>query len=1039
MFEARISQCNFRSLFFLLILLGILWQSTLVHAVVRDGQLDSNLAVSPISIGGGGKINSFVQLANGKILVVGGFSTVSAGNSSGIARLNADGSFDATFNGRATGEVIAAFPLSDGKILISGSFSQYNNIARNRIARLNSDGSLDASFNLNFGTEYVQIVAVQADERIIVNGTFTTVGGVPRNRLARLNTDGSLDSSFEVGSGISSTGVQKGLIQPDGKILLVGNFTSYNGGLRNGIVRINPDGSLDTSFVPGIPGSSNDIFDLSVTGDGKIYVAGYIASSYTFFRLNLDGSLDASFNTGRAETSSGRIFAILAQPDGKVLVGGAFDGFFINGTIKISYRLIRFNADGSVDNTFTAQAGHSLSSGDVRTLKLQPDSKILVGGDFSYLNGAIRGGIGRLNLDGSLDNLFVGFFGSFTTINFFHLSPDGKIYVGGNFNALGTSFKQFFARLNADGTVDNTFNLDSRVDNVIYSAAVQPDGKIILGGYTGDDFSRTPSKGVWRVNSDGSLDTGFDARIPKLESVGTIALEIDGKILIGGGFTAVNGVSRTRIARLNTDGSLDNSFNPVLGAPGIFVNKIVVQPDGNILVGGGFASVNGSSIANVVRLKSDGTVDTTFNIRNGANGTVSSFLITATGKIYVGGNFTAINGVSRNSLVKLNSDGTFDNSFKAVRISSGVNSIVQLPNGKILIGGSVSTLIDAAPRERIIRLLEDGSVDYSFDVGRITRNGSPGAVFQLALQTDGKILAAGSFDTVNGSSRLGLARLITFARPTPANLDYEGDGKSDLTVFRPSNGVWYRRNSYFDQFRAVRFGIGTDKIVPADFDGDFRTDIAVFRPSEGTWYIQNSSDNSFSAIQFGVSEDIPVARDFDGDGKADIAVFRPSTGIWYLLQSRNGFSAVQFGISGDLPVAADYDGDGKTDIAVFRPSNGVWYSINSSNDGFSAVQFGLNSDIPVQGDFDGDFKTDRAVFRPSNGTWYLLQSSQGFKAVQFGLNDDKPVTADYDGDEKSDIAVYRAGIWYILSSSTNAFSAINFGLPSDIALVSLPN
>jgi uncharacterized delta-60 repeat protein len=1036
MFEIQISRYNFRFFFvFLLILLGILWQSTLVRAIVRNGQLDSNLVVNPILIGGTGKINSFVQLTNGKILVVGEFSTVSAGSASGIARLNADGSFDANFSGRANGEVIAAFPLSDGKILISGSFSQYNNITRNRIARLNSDGSLDASFNLSFGTEYVQVVAVQPDGKIIVNGTFTTVGGVPRNQLARLNTDGSLDLSFEVGSGISSAGVQKGLTQPDGKILMVGTFTSYNGGARNGIVRINMDGSLDTSFVPGIPGSSNQIVDLSLTVDGKIYVAGYIASSYTLFRLNLDGSLDASFNTGRAQTSSGSISSILAQPDGKVLVGGAFDAFFINGTLKISYRLIRFNADGSLDNTFTTQAGN----GDVRTLRLQTDGKILVGGNFSYLNGASRGGIGRLNLDGSLDNSFVGFFGSFTTINFFHLLPDGKIYVGGNFTALGTSFRQFFARLNADGTVDNTFNLDSRVDNVIYSAAVQPDGKVVLGGYTGDDFSRTPSKGVWRVNSDGSLDTSFDARIPKLESVGTIALETDGKILIGGGFTAVNGVSRTRIARLNPDGSLDNSFIPVLGAPGVFVNKIVVQPDGNILVGGGFASVNGSLIANVVRLKPDGNVDTTFRIGNGANGTVSSFLITPTGKIFVGGNFSGFNGVSRSSLVKLNFDGTFDNSFKTVRISSGVNSIIQLPNGKILIGGSVSTFIDAAPRERIIRLLEDGSVDYSFDVGKITRNSSTGSVFQLALQTDGKILAAGSFDTVNGISRWGLARLVTFARPTPANFDYEGDGKSDLTVFRPSNGVWYRRNSYFNQFRAVKFGIGTDKIVPADYDGDFRTDIAVFRPSEGNWYIQNSSDNSFNAIQFGVSEDIPVARDFDVDGKADIAVFRPSSGVWYLLQSRDGFSAVQFGSSGDLPVAADYDGDGKTDIAVFRPSNGVWYSINSSNGGFSAVQFGLSGDVPVQGDFDGDFKTDRAVFRPSNGTWYLLQSSQGFKAVQFGQNGDKPVTADYDGDEKSDIAVYRAGIWYILSSSTNAFSATNFGLPNDIALVSLPN
>lgn len=1038
MSKIQFSQKPFRSFFALgSILLSILCQTASVRAVIRDGQLDSNFAVTPITFAATGKINSFVELTNGKILVIGGFSTVSAGSTNGIARLNADGSFDATFNGKANGEVIAAFPLSDGKILISGNFSQYNNVARNRIARINSDGSLDASFNLDFGTQYVQIVAVQPDGKIIVNGTFTTVGGVPRNQLARLNADGSLDLSFEVGSGLTSGFVNKGLVQADGKILLVGKFISYNDTARNGIARINTDGSLDTSFVPGIPGTYNEIFDLSLTADGKIYVGGDIAYSNTLYRLNAAGSLDASFNTGRVSSSNnGRIYAVLAQPDGKVLIGGDFDGFFINGTtLKIRHGLFRFNSDGSVDNAFTAQA----DDGGVRALRLQADGKILVGGSFSELNGTTRGGIGRLNLDGSRDNSFAGFFGSFTTISFFLLLPDGKIYVGGNFDALGTSFKRFFVRLNADGTVDNTFTLDARVDNPVYSAAVQPDGKIVLGGYTGDNYSRTLSKGVWRINSDGSLDTGFDTQIAALESVGTIALQTDGKILIGGGMTAVNGVFRTRIARLNTDGSLDNSFNPTPGSPGVYVNKIVVQPDGNILVGGNFGSVNGSPIANIVRLKPDGNVDPTFKIGNGASGTVGAFSITAAGKIYVGGSFSAINGVSRNSLVRLNSDGTVDNSFKAVRIFSGVGSIVQMPNGKILISGTVSTLIDAAPRERIIRLLEDGSVDYSFDVGKITNMYSTAGVYQLALQPDGKILAAGYFDAVNGNIRWGLARLVTFARPTPANLDYEGDGKSDLTVFRPAGGVWYRLNLGFTQYRSLQFGISTDKIVPADFDGDFRTDIAVFRPSSGNWYIQNSSDNSITTLQFGVSEDIPVARDFDGDGKADIAVFRPSSGVWYLLQSRDGFSALQFGMMGDLPVAADYDGDNKADIAVFRPSNGVWYSINSSNGGFSDVQFGQNGDVPSQGDFDGDYKTDRAVFRPSTGNWYLMQSSQGFKAVQFGQNGDKPVTADFDGDEKSDIAVYRAGIWYILSSSTNAFSVTNFGLPSDVALVSLPN
>jgi uncharacterized delta-60 repeat protein len=1012
------------SLFFLCFLL----QTFQISAIVRDGQIDPSFSVYPISVGSGGIIYDFATLPDGKILVAGGISSVSAGSSNGIARLNADGSFDASFNGKANSAVKAIFPLSDGKILISGDFSQYGNVARNRIARIDSDGTLDTTFNLNFGTVYVQVAAVQPDGKIIVNGTFTSVNGVPRIRLARLNADGSLDSSFEVGSGISNAGVNRGAVLADGKILLAGSFTSYDGVPRNGILRLNSNGSLDTSFVPGIGGSSNEIFDMSIGGDGKICIVGEIESANKVRRLNADGSVDSSFNIGNTSTS-GRMYAVLAQPDGKVLIGGSFDGIFIN---TVQYRLFRFNADGSPDSTFVGQAGSSSSSGDVRAFELQNGNKILVGGDYPQLNGVFRGGIGRLNLDSSLDTSFVGFFGSFTTPNVFHLLPDGKIYVGGGFSAIGTSFKPFFARLNSDGSADNSFSLDSRVDNSIYSIAIQPDGKILLGGYTGDNFSRIVSKGVWRINADGSLDTTFNTQIAQLETVRSIIVQPDGKILIAGAFTKVNNVSRTSLARLNPDGSLDTAFNPVLG--GISANAIALQADGKIMVGGNFNNVGGTPVGNFARLNADGTLDTTFNAGSGANSTVSSFLITPAGKIYVGGNFFTFNGASLRSLVRLNTDGSLDNTFNTQRLSSSVSSIIQLPNNKILISGAVSITFDSMPRERMIRLFENGVIDYSFDVGKMFINGSTGGVFQTAVQPDGKILAGGAFDTVNGNTRWGLMRLNTFARVSPAFYDYEGDGKSDITVFRPSTGIWYRMNSYFNQIRAFRFGISEDKIVPADFDGDFLTDVAVFRPSEGNWYIQNSGTGVYSIIHFGLPGDIPVAKDFDGDGKADIAVFRPSTGVWYLLQSRDGFGALRFGLDEDIPTAADYDGDGKCDIAVFRPSTGVWYIINSNNGGIVTLSFGLTGDIPVQNDFDGDYKADIAVFRPSEGVWYILQSSQGLRAFQFGINGDKPVVADYDGDEKADIAVYRNGAWYILNSSTFTYTFINFGLSGDTAL-----
>ncbi len=261
--------------------------------------------------------------------------------------------------------------------------------------------------------------------------------------------------------------------------------------------------------------------------------------------------------------------------------------------------------------------------------------------------------------------------------------------------------------------------------------------------------------------------------------------------------------------------------------------------------------------------------------------------------------------------------------------------------------------------------------------------------------------------------------------------DFDGDRKTDISVYRPSEGNWYLNRSTAG-FEALHFGISSDVPTPGDFDGDGKADIAVWRPSTGTWYRLNSSDGQFVAIQFGTNGDVPQSGDFDGDGKDDIAVWRPSTGIWYWLNSSNGqFNAAQFGQNGDLPVAGDYDGDGKDDIAVYRPSNGAWYRLNSGNGQFYAVGFGLSTDMPVPADYDGDGKQDIAVFRPSDGVWYQLNSSDGqFVAIQFGTNGDVPVPGDYDGDGKDDQAVYRGGIWY-LNQSSGGFAATSFGLAAD--------
>ncbi|HEX8736905.1 MAG TPA: proprotein convertase P-domain-containing protein [Pyrinomonadaceae bacterium] len=265
--------------------------------------------------------------------------------------------------------------------------------------------------------------------------------------------------------------------------------------------------------------------------------------------------------------------------------------------------------------------------------------------------------------------------------------------------------------------------------------------------------------------------------------------------------------------------------------------------------------------------------------------------------------------------------------------------------------------------------------------------------------------------------------VINQAGAAGKRFDFDGDGKADLGVFRPADGVWYLQRSS-QGFTGTQFGISSDKLVPADYDGDRKSDIAVFR--DGNWYLLQSSNNQFRAQQFGLANDKPVPADYNGDGKAELAVYRD--GNWYALDLANSqTTGVQFGIAGDKPVPADYDGDGKTDQAVYR--DGVWYLLRSGA-GFTAVQFGIASDRPVTGDYDGDGRADQAVYR--NGNWYINRSLDGqFSAAQFGIASDIPTAADYDGDGKTDLAVYRDGSWYVLNTQSGGFTAAQFGLSTD--------
>jgi hypothetical protein len=283
-------------------------------------------------------------------------------------------------------------------------------------------------------------------------------------------------------------------------------------------------------------------------------------------------------------------------------------------------------------------------------------------------------------------------------------------------------------------------------------------------------------------------------------------------------------------------------------------------------------------------------------------------------------------------------------------------------------------------------------------------------------------------DLKNGLQVLDVSQVAAPLKNTVS--DFDGDGKTDVSVYNQSTGDWLLETSSNNISTPIDWGTNGDMMEAGDYDGDGKSDVAVFRPSEGNWYILGSTAG-FMATHFGQAGDVPVAADYDADGKADVAVWRPSNGVWYVMQSTLGFYAFQWGTNGDKAFSGDYEGDGKSDLIIWRPSNGYWYILQSSSSIPVYSPFGLsNVDKPLTGDYDGDGRMDLSVYRPTTGYWYIQNSSNGaVAAYKFGIAEDIPVPADYDGDSKADVTVFRPSenAWYRLNSSNGAFVAEVYG------------
>ena len=957
-----------------------------------DGTLDPTFGID-YSIDG--QVRAIDSYEDGRIVISGGFTAINGFPSKFLARISGGGTVDNTFNigSGADNPIFAVKTVAVGaetRVLIGGSFSVFNGVARRGIARVSEDGRADLSFDPGSGVNgTVTVIEVQRDGKILIGGEFTAVDGVPRINVARLNADGSLDRTFDAGLGADGS-VRAISIQSDDRILVGGLFTSVSSVDRHRIVRIFPDGTLDPSFDPG-SGAAGGVYAIDTQLDGKIIVAGDFLSfngipAGRIIRLNPDGTIDPSINFGFGANAF--IGAVAVQPDRRILIGGGFteiDGLPRNrfarlyggsiggagevefvepvfnvsedatnvvvtirrtgglfGTVGIEYLTRANTASSAVDYTdvrgfvtfgsgenvrnflvpiidddlpeqsefvnlalTNLQGGAVMGDQPVALISIESDDSIISFSDISYsVSEGTAGGrtlirIQRqgetsrsvsvtfsasagtalenvdfipvstnivipagesaillpvqilndteveetesivLNLSSPAGSASLGLAsGSLTIVDddtsagILDVSPVAPVRegsqtvsvtvtrssgrtglvsvqyalreitarVGADFSAVsgtlffsdGETIKTVLLSLIDDqnierdetfsfelsnpgngarigsgsiaivildddlpsGSLDPTFNSGSGVNAPVYAVKFAHNNRLLIGGEFTSVHGVARSR-VARLNANGALDTTFDAEPGPNGPIMDLEVDSSGRIILAGDFNALQGTLLNRIARLEQFGDLDTTFGLPLGLNAAALDA-AIQPDGKVVLGGMFDVASAAARSRIARLQSTGTLDLQFNPGSGANGDVNSVVLQGE-KILIGGAFETVNRMEKRGIARLHPDGAVDTGFNRLGtgiVDGAVNEILLLEDGRILIGGSFAGY-NGAQRSAVALLDRDGNLQANFNPG----GGPNGPVFALAQQEDGKFIIGGEFTTTHGQIRNRIARL----------------------------------------------------------------------------------------------------------------------------------------------------------------------------------------------------------------------------------------------------------------------------------------
>jgi uncharacterized delta-60 repeat protein len=715
--------------------LADLYQNNIIGGIV---EMSSNATIiSPLVFG---LFNSTLfdiqQLSDGSIICLGGFTTYNKGGlatTNRIAKILINGSRDTTFNsggsgfnGQTNGAIIDAYGIT----IVGGGFTSYNGVSANYIVRLVTNGTRDATFvvGVGFNSATTSIIS-QSNGKYLVIGVFGSYQGNTCNGICSINTNGSFDTTFNSGgSGFIISGSSQPYAiakQSNGQIIVGGNFTSYNGVSVNNLIRLNTNGSLDTTFnYLGSGIDSGGISCIAISSDDKIYIGGNFTSfngnsSPCIARLNSDGSYDSQWDVGIGFNL--RPNGLTIQSDGSIICVGQFTTFqnqSYNNIIRLlPYPTIQNTNKNIIDTTLVIGNGFTYNTNTyaIYQTQIRSDGTIFVAGYFNDYNGTSANFLMPLTQNGNVNTSFV--YGSgfdFITNGLSVQSNDKVIYVGYQSSYNGTSCKKV-TRLNTNGSIDNTYNPPSVGGTTIYKSAINtPDGKLYVVGSFG-----SPTNCIMRLNNDGTLDNTFNVGTAFSGGYAScIAIQSDGKVVVGGFFSSYNGVSvGANIIRLNTNGSIDNTFQAGIGSGfDLDVTCVAIQSDGKIVVGGIFSTFNGYSSNSIARLNTNGSYDTSFNVGQGFGGgggsDVYGITIQSDGKIYVGGIFTTYNNYYQcRGIARLNSNASFDTTWN---IGSG----------------------------------------FILDVSNYA------SVYGITIQSDGRIVVCGEFTSFNGQLYSGIIRLF---------------------------------------------------------------------------------------------------------------------------------------------------------------------------------------------------------------------------------------------------------------------------------------